>query len=104
MLHPYYSVCGGGLFDAPIAPKSSIHLTVRYIKKRDGFVGCYRGLTPKLSANIVSGLVFQRVTEVITVEVSSMLVISNLLQYNGLLSTQSMVEKHVHFSNQVASL
>nr|XP_027231946.1 LOW QUALITY PROTEIN: mitochondrial carrier homolog 2-like [Penaeus vannamei] len=32
-------------------------------KKRDGFLGCYRGLTPKLAANIVSGVAFQRVTE-----------------------------------------
>lgn len=36
---------------------------ISYIKKQDGFRGCYRGLTPKLAANIVSGIAFQRVTE-----------------------------------------
>lgn len=36
---------------------------ISFIKKRDGFKGCYRGLTPKLAANIVSGIAFQRVTE-----------------------------------------
>lgn len=46
----------------------SIFSYIRHIKKCDGFVGCYRGLAPKLSANIVSGLVFQRVTEAIPVE------------------------------------
>ncbi|CAL4127021.1 unnamed protein product, partial [Meganyctiphanes norvegica] len=36
---------------------------IRHIKAKDGLWGCYRGLTPKLAANIVSGVAFQRVTE-----------------------------------------
>lgn len=47
--------------------------SVAHIKKRDGFLGCYRGLTPKLAANIVSGVAFQRVTENIQFKVSVML-------------------------------
>lgn len=43
---------------------------VKYIKSQDGLRGCYRGLTPKLAANIVSGVAFQKVTEAIKFEVS----------------------------------
>ena len=44
--------------------------SVRHIKQRDGFFGCYRGLGPKLSSNVLSGLAFQHVTSLIPVEVS----------------------------------
>uniref|UniRef100_A0A6A7FTE0 Carrier homolog 2-like n=1 Tax=Hirondellea gigas TaxID=1518452 RepID=A0A6A7FTE0_9CRUS len=46
----------------------SIFSYIRHIKARDGFVGCYNGLVPKLSSNIVSGLVFQRVVEIIPIK------------------------------------
>lgn len=36
---------------------------VSYIKSVDGFAGCYRGLTPKLCANAISGFVCTRVSD-----------------------------------------
>ncbi|XP_045611460.1 mitochondrial carrier homolog 2 [Procambarus clarkii] len=59
-LEPYKSrtIFGREAFYYP-----SVFSYISYIKKRDGFSGCYRGLTPKLAANIVSGVAFQRVTE-----------------------------------------
>lgn len=47
-----------------------ISFAVAYIKRRDGFGGCYRGLTPKLASNIVSGIAFQRAVEQIKFPVS----------------------------------
>ncbi|KAB7501551.1 Mitochondrial carrier-like protein 2 [Armadillidium nasatum] len=41
----------------------SVFSYIAHIKKRDGLIGCYRGLTPKLMSNVVSGLTFQRVVE-----------------------------------------
>ena len=46
-----------------------ILISVVHIKNRDGFLGCYRGLGAKLTANIVSGIAFQRVTESIKFKV-----------------------------------
>ncbi|XP_050733643.1 mitochondrial carrier homolog 2-like [Eriocheir sinensis] len=59
-LKPYKSrtVFGREAFYYP-----SVFSYIVHIKNRDGFFGCYRGLGPKLTANIVSGIAFQRVTE-----------------------------------------
>lgn len=35
--------------------------TVGHIKKVDGFYGCYRGLTPKLTGSILSMILSERV-------------------------------------------
>jgi len=42
--------------------------SVAYIKSVDGFVGCYRGLGPKLCASAVSGITYQKVYEGIKFE------------------------------------
>jgi len=34
--------------------------SVGYIKRVDGFVGCYRGLGPKLCANAISSITYQK--------------------------------------------
>ncbi|KAK3861313.1 hypothetical protein Pcinc_032693 [Petrolisthes cinctipes] len=59
-LKPYKSrtVFGREAFYYP-----SVFSYIKYIKSQDGLWGCYRGLTPKLAANIVSGVAFQKVTE-----------------------------------------
>jgi len=33
---------------------------VAYIKRVDGFVGCYRGLGPKLCASTISSITYQK--------------------------------------------
>jgi len=34
--------------------------SVAYIKRVDGFVGCYRGLGPKLCASTISSITYQK--------------------------------------------
>lgn len=36
---------------------------VKFIKKEDGFIGCYRGLVPKLCGNIASAIACQKVLQ-----------------------------------------
>jgi carrier protein len=37
--------------------------SVAYIRRVDGFVGCYRGLGPKLCANTISSITYQKLYE-----------------------------------------
>lgn len=37
-----------------------IFFTVRYIKNVDGFTGCYRGLLPKIIAQSISAIAFEK--------------------------------------------
>ena len=37
--------------------------SVAYIKRVDGFVGCYRGLGPKLCASTISTITYQKLYE-----------------------------------------
>lgn len=52
----------------PALALPNIFQYVKYIKTVDGFVGCYRGLFPKLCANAVSAIAFQKAAESITFE------------------------------------
>ncbi|XP_046389493.1 mitochondrial carrier homolog 2-like [Ischnura elegans] len=51
------------LFGRPALALPSVFQYVSYIKGIDGFTGCYRGLTPKLCACLVSSLTYQRIRE-----------------------------------------
>ncbi|XP_067002548.1 mitochondrial carrier homolog 2 [Anabrus simplex] len=51
------------LFGKPALALPNVFQYVSYIKSVDGFTGCYRGLTPKLCANAVSGIVFNKVSD-----------------------------------------
>lgn len=46
----------------------SIFSYIKHIKKTDGLGGCFRGLTPKLTGNIISGVTFQYVTNIIEIK------------------------------------
>jgi carrier protein len=37
------------------------HIIVKYIKSVDGFMGCYRGLGPRICQSLVASAVFKRV-------------------------------------------
>lgn len=51
------------LFGRPALALPNVFQYVAYIKSVDGFVGCYRGLGPKLCASTVSGITYQKVYE-----------------------------------------
>ena len=42
--------------------KHGLILTVRYIKSVDGFLGCYKGLAPRLCGSTVSSIVYNTLT------------------------------------------
>ncbi|GLH11767.1 Mitochondrial carrier-like protein 2 [Gryllus bimaculatus] len=51
------------LFGKPALALPNVFQYISYIRSVDGFVGCYRGLGPKLCANAVSAIVFAEVTD-----------------------------------------
>jgi hypothetical protein len=46
--------------------KIYVLFSVAYIKSVDGFVGCYRGLSPKACACAIYNITYQKVNEQIT--------------------------------------
>ncbi|XP_015519875.1 mitochondrial carrier homolog 2 [Neodiprion pinetum] len=54
------------VFGKPALALPNIFQYVKYIKTVDGYAGCYRGLVPKLCANAISALAFQKTSENIT--------------------------------------
>ncbi|XP_076760855.1 mitochondrial carrier homolog 2 [Xylocopa sonorina] len=51
------------LFGQPALALPNVFQYVKYIKNVDGFTGCYRGLIPRLCANTVSAVVFQKTSK-----------------------------------------
>lgn len=41
---------------------------MKYIKSVDGFIGCYRGLVPKVCGNLVSAIASQKIIEKLELE------------------------------------
>ncbi|XP_069705501.1 mitochondrial carrier homolog 2-like [Periplaneta americana] len=62
---PYASTT---LFGKPALYLPNVFKYVAYIYSVDGFFGCYRGLGPKLCANAISGITYQKVYESIDFE------------------------------------
>ncbi|KAJ9574673.1 hypothetical protein L9F63_008205, partial [Diploptera punctata] len=56
------------LFGKPALALPNVFKYVAYINSVDGFTGCYRGLSPKLCASLVSGLTYQKVYESVKFE------------------------------------
>ncbi|XP_012257319.2 mitochondrial carrier homolog 2-like isoform X2 [Athalia rosae] len=54
------------LFGQPALALPNLFQYVKYIKTVDGFTGLYRGLVPKLCANAISTVAFQKTAESIT--------------------------------------
>lgn len=48
------------LFGRPALALPNVFQYIAYIKRVDGFVGCYRGLGPKLCANAISSITYQK--------------------------------------------
>lgn len=51
------------LLGRPILALPNVFQYIAYIKRVDGFVGCYRGLGPKLCASTVSSITYQKLYE-----------------------------------------
>lgn len=56
------------LFGRPALALPNVFKYIAYIKSVDGFVGCYRGLGPKLCAYTINNITYQKVHEQITFE------------------------------------
>lgn len=54
---------GTTFFGKPALKLPNIFQYIKYIKQEDGFIGCYRGLVPKLCGNIASAIASQKVLE-----------------------------------------
>lgn len=53
------------LFICPVWQYYRILFSVRHIKSVDGYSGCYAGLGPKLTGNLLSVVVSQRIADYI---------------------------------------